>query len=210
MSDEHGNPETSHSNYTLSVVGGIGSMLLFALIIYIAYVGNRPDSVSAEIVQQRLENLAEVNAAQAKIANNYAWVNKEQGTVRIPLSQAMTLTAERLGKGEPAFEIITPTNAPAAKTNVNRAAPGPASKGGTVQASSGAASDSSGEEGTAATAPAEEAQASASSAPQANPPETEAGNPNEKNAKISTPISSEKQPAEGNQEASEGDADAKQ
>lgn len=107
MEDEHGALETSHSNYTLSVVGAIGSMLLFGFIIFIAYVPNRPEPVNEDIITQRKATLAEVRAAQNEAATTYAWINKEQGTVRIPVSQAMTLAAKRLAEGKPAFTANT-------------------------------------------------------------------------------------------------------
>ncbi len=114
MEDEHGALETSHSNFLLSVVGAVGSMLLFALIIAIAYVPNRPQPVNEDIVQQRKDNLTEVRAAQAKAADNYSWVNEQEGVVRIPISQAMQLTAQRLSSGEATQPEAKPTEKPAA------------------------------------------------------------------------------------------------
>ena len=99
MDDEHGVLETSHSNYTLSVVGAVGSMLLFGFIIFIAYIPNRPGPVNEDQVEARMTTLAEVTAAQNEAATSYAWIDQDKGTVRIPFSQAMTLTAKRLGQG---------------------------------------------------------------------------------------------------------------
>ncbi|WOO43649.1 hypothetical protein [Rubellicoccus peritrichatus] len=108
MDADHTAPETSHSNYYLSFVGAVGSLLLFLFIIFIAYLPNRPGSVNEDIVENRLNNLATVRAAQKDVATEYAWVNEKEGVVRIPVSQAMKLTAERLGKGEPAFAPAKP------------------------------------------------------------------------------------------------------
>lgn len=114
MSDEeHGLPETSHSNYLLSIIGAIGSLLLFALIIFIAYLPNRPGPVNARQVEQRLTNLAEVEAKQTDLASNYTWVNEKEGRVRIPVERAMQLAAARLAKGKPAFALPAGEPAPA-------------------------------------------------------------------------------------------------
>jgi hypothetical protein len=41
------------------------------------------------------KDLAETRAAEEKILNSYDWVNKQAGTVRIPIERAMQLLAER-------------------------------------------------------------------------------------------------------------------
>lgn len=116
MDADHAAPETSHSNYYLSFAGAVGSLLLFLFIIFIAYLPNRPSPVNEGIVENRLNNLATVRAAQTDAATTYAWIDEKKGTVRIPVTQAMTLTAERLGKGEPAFAPAAKTETEAAKT----------------------------------------------------------------------------------------------
>ncbi len=98
MSNSHEKTPTQPtlSNYTLSLIGAVLSLLLFVFIVFIAYLPNRPAPVDQELVQTRATRLAELNAAQAELADSYKWVNKPEGVVRIPIERAMELTVQRL------------------------------------------------------------------------------------------------------------------
>jgi len=102
-SDLHGPPETSHSNLTLSIIGALGTLLLFAFIIFLAYYipAQNRESVSAETVAERKTTLAEVEAKQTDQATSYGVVNPEEGTVRIPIERAMELIVPRLNDADP-------------------------------------------------------------------------------------------------------------
>ena len=78
----------------LSIVGVTAGLLIFALILYLAYVPNRPGLVDAARIEQRELFLAQNEAEQVERANNYSWVNRQQGIVRIPIDQAMDLTVK--------------------------------------------------------------------------------------------------------------------
>ncbi|MEO0795745.1 MAG: hypothetical protein AAFX93_11305 [Verrucomicrobiota bacterium] len=101
-SDLHGPPETAHSNSTLSLVGALGSLLLFALIVYIAYYipKSRQEATNSEIVAEREATLAEVIAQQNDLATTYGVVNAEEGVVHIPLERAMELIVPRLNNAD--------------------------------------------------------------------------------------------------------------
>jgi len=96
--DLHGAPETAHSNMTLSIIGALGTMLLFALIVYIAYIvpSKRQEAATANLAAQRTATLNEVRSAAAQDANSYGVINAEEGTVRIPIERAMELVVPRL------------------------------------------------------------------------------------------------------------------
>lgn len=145
MSDEeHGLPETSHSNYLLSIVGAVGSLLLFALVIFIAYLPNRPEPVNAQIVENRLNNLAELEAKQTEQASTYGWINQKDGVVRIPISQAMDIASTRLAKGKPAFAAAEPQKPDASAAD--KPSPQPAAeKPAEEKAKSGASPDETAE-----------------------------------------------------------------
>lgn len=103
MSDDHdlhGAPETSHSNFTLSVIGALGTMLLFGLLIYIAYYVPATDRepANAELVEQRKATLSEMKAAETSAATSYKMLNKETGQVQIPIEQAMQLVVPQLNE----------------------------------------------------------------------------------------------------------------
>lgn len=98
--DLHGTPETSHSNLTLSILGALGTMLLFALIIFLAYylpAKNRP-TTSAEVAAERKQTLIALQSQEASVVNSYGVVNAEEGTVRIPIERAMELVVPRLNQ----------------------------------------------------------------------------------------------------------------
>lgn len=84
------------SNYTLSLIGALLSLLLFVFIVFIAYLPNRAAPVNQELIEARATRLAEIKAAQQELADNYQWVNKPEGIVRIPIERAMELTVQRL------------------------------------------------------------------------------------------------------------------
>ncbi len=105
MSDEHdlhGAPETSHSNWTLSVIGALGTMLLFGLLIFIAYYVPASDRepATAELVAQRKATLAEMQATEASAATSYKVLNKETDQVQIPIDEAMKLVVPKLNKAK--------------------------------------------------------------------------------------------------------------
>jgi hypothetical protein len=52
--------------------------------------------VDQEIVAERAANLADVQAKQADLYNNYTWVDQKKGIVRIPVKDAMGLMAAQL------------------------------------------------------------------------------------------------------------------
>lgn len=104
MDAEHAAPETSHSNYLLSFLGAVGSLLLFAFILFLAYLPNRPPPVDQEIVNSRLENLAQTRATQRDLASSYGWVNRQEGVVRIPTERAMELAIARLAADQPLYQ----------------------------------------------------------------------------------------------------------
>lgn len=98
--DLHGPAETSHSNFALSVIGAIGSLLLFGLIIFIAYYypSTKMDPVMSNSTPPdvRLQRLDEMHAKEADVVDSYAVLNPKEGVVRIPVSRAMELIVPEL------------------------------------------------------------------------------------------------------------------
>tara|TARA_R100000027_G_scaffold47114_1_gene35918 strand:- start:12681 stop:12995 length:315 start_codon:yes stop_codon:yes gene_type:complete len=87
--------ETSWGNRTLSVIGGVGFILLFLLILWIAYLPYRPDPISEVQAQTRLQTLQEIRNASTEIITTYGVVNPNEGTYRIPIEEAMKLTVDQ-------------------------------------------------------------------------------------------------------------------
>lgn len=96
------NPTGSHDNepsdnkLLLSAIGWIGVILLFGLVVAVAYFPNRAQSIEARQAEQRHAIRSAVVADQHRIKNSYEWVNREQDVVRIPIDRAMKLTLRDL------------------------------------------------------------------------------------------------------------------
>lgn len=87
--------EVSKSSRGLTFIGALGAMLIFALIILIAYLPNRPDPVNAEIAATRkLKALGSIAEGKSKL-QGYAVINADAGLVRIPIERAMEQTLSR-------------------------------------------------------------------------------------------------------------------
>ena len=87
-------PSSSSPNKILTIVGVVGTLLLFVLILYLAYLPNRAGPVDKARIEQRKQNLAENQASEIERATTYAWVDRENGIVRIPIEKAMDLTVK--------------------------------------------------------------------------------------------------------------------
>ena len=77
--------KVSQSNSLLSFLGSLGAILIFALILLIAYLPNRPAPVDAQVVADRQVKADEARAAGIKKLTNLEVVNAETGTARIPI-----------------------------------------------------------------------------------------------------------------------------
>ncbi len=100
MSNQHHSgelpPEPSDSNVLLSAGGWIGAFFLFALIVFIAYLPNRSVSMEDEEAKVRHSIRADIDARQIRLSQNYDWVNRNDGVVRLPIDRAMELTVRDL------------------------------------------------------------------------------------------------------------------
>ena len=101
-----------------------------AIVLIFLALGRGEAKYDAERATKRIENLAKLREANAKIVNEYAVLDKEKGIYQIPLSQAVALTALELAKIEPkaAYPVATPIPpaAPAADETAAPAADGTA------------------------------------------------------------------------------------
>jgi hypothetical protein len=84
----------------------LGVVLLFALfgVIVLAIIGPMPRGSDYEETRakKRMENLKTAQGDAEKALNTYAWVDKNKGVVRIPISRAMELTVADLAQKKPA------------------------------------------------------------------------------------------------------------
>ena len=96
MSDSSSNPNQSQ---VVSFLAILGSILLFALVIYLAYLPNRPAPVDSALIESRKQQLAEVEAAGQAALRDYRVVNRDEGIVVVPIERAMQLTLEAFAQG---------------------------------------------------------------------------------------------------------------
>src|SRR5438067_7732890 len=84
----------------------LGVVLLFALfgVIVLAIIGPMPRGSDYEETRakKRMEKLKTLRDDAETALNTYAWVDKNKGVVRIPISRAMELTTAQLAQQKPA------------------------------------------------------------------------------------------------------------
>ena len=85
--------ETFSVNRLFSLTGIVGAILVFAVILYVAYLPGRPPAVDYETAKKRKLAADEIRAEGLAKVTGYE-VNSETGLVRIPISEAMNLTVE--------------------------------------------------------------------------------------------------------------------
>jgi hypothetical protein len=136
MADPEALRQVLHSRAPFST--WLGVVLLFALlgVIVLAVVGPSPRRSDYEETRakKRMENLKTLREDAAKALNTYAWIDKNKGVARIPISRAMELTIAQLTQQKPAAAgpIATPASAeatagkPAAQATAAPASPAPA------------------------------------------------------------------------------------
>jgi hypothetical protein len=107
----------------------LGVVLLFALfgVIVLAIIGPMPRGSDYEETRakKRMEKLKSVREDAETALNAYAWIDKNKGVVRVPISRAMELMTAELAKQKPApaGPIATPqAQSPAPATSAVPAA----------------------------------------------------------------------------------------
>jgi hypothetical protein len=108
----------------------VGVVFLFALfgVMVVAVIGPGPRGDTYERVraEDRVKKLKDVRDEEAKALTSYAWVDKNKGTVRLPIDRAMELTVADLAnkKPAPAYAIAAPESS-AAPGGAASASPAP-------------------------------------------------------------------------------------
>jgi hypothetical protein len=95
MSNPSASPEST-SSFVATLLAAIGGFAIFLLILLVAY---HPNKVSApgdgvKTPAERKAALAELRGKEHTAATSYGWIDKDKGTVRIPLEQAIALTIQ--------------------------------------------------------------------------------------------------------------------
>ncbi len=126
MADTESLSQIAHSRAPLST--WLGVVLLFALfgVIVLAIIGPMPRGSDYEEMRakKRMEQLKTLREEAEKELTTYAWIDKNKGVARIPISRAMELTVADLAQKKPA--PAGPIATPAVETSPAAAAPPPA------------------------------------------------------------------------------------
>src|ERR1700745_2935463 len=84
----------------------VGVVLLFALfgVMVVAVSGPGPRGGTYERIRaaERVKKLKDARDEDAKALTSYAWVDKNKGTVRLPIERAMQITMADLASKKPA------------------------------------------------------------------------------------------------------------
>ena len=84
--------ESSTLNQLFMFIGIAGTILIFAVILYVAYLPARPPAVDREVNEKRLQTANEARAAGLAKTTVFEVIDAEAGVVRIPIKEAMDLT----------------------------------------------------------------------------------------------------------------------
>lgn len=98
MSESKNRSGSTTRQSTLLVLGILGAIFLFAIILLIAYLPTRPMPVDQVQIEERRATLAEVEADQHRRAHTYGWIDEPNGIVRIPIERAVELTVRELSE----------------------------------------------------------------------------------------------------------------
>lgn len=146
---------------TLTIITTLVVLLVFVGLVWFVFLQREAiPSDSTQKREERIKNLAQLNADNQKALTTYHWIDKSKGTVGIPINRAMELVQKDLAANHP--HAAGPINLPAASPTpvaANQAAT-PAPAGSATPAPSPDSSPSSSPEPTASSTP---------STPPANP-----------------------------------------
>jgi hypothetical protein len=95
------------------IITGLVVILLFGgLALFLIAQGQSIPDAEQVRAEERMKNLADLNAANQKVLTEYHWVDKSKGIVGIPIDRAMDLVLSELQSNKP--HPAGPVNPPAA------------------------------------------------------------------------------------------------
>ncbi|MFU8848680.1 MAG: hypothetical protein ACNA77_08180 [Opitutales bacterium] len=84
--------QTSSKSILPTFLGSLGAILIFALIIFLAYLPNRPAPIDQTVIQERQ---AKADQARAEgLAKTTKYAVGGDGTIQIPVDAAMNLVVK--------------------------------------------------------------------------------------------------------------------
>jgi hypothetical protein len=116
----------------INAIAAGGMLLILAALIWVMYHVAPPPRVDEAHWAERKRNLAELNAQNLDLLENYGWIDQNKGVVRLPIERAIELSIKEwqnpavarsnlIARADFAAPPVTATNAPA--TNAPGTAP---------------------------------------------------------------------------------------
>ncbi len=81
-------------NQAITVLSALGCILIFLLILFVAYLPTQPEDPLARTAEERLQILRDSQSRYAGKYETLEIVNPEQGVYKIPLDDAMEVTVQ--------------------------------------------------------------------------------------------------------------------
>lgn len=107
-------------------VGVVLLFVVFGLLVWAVFSAiPRGDAYEEKRAKVRVEKLEQLRKDATTALTSYAWVDKNKGTVRIPIEQAMQLAMADLAAKKPAAAYPVATPAPAPESGATAPSPSP-------------------------------------------------------------------------------------
>src|SRR2546430_17360347 len=87
-------PAFDGARLTAYAMGIRGTFLIVAMLVLAMRHYTQPAPVGANRVEERYKFLQDLRAADAKALNEYDWIDKAKGIVRLPVQRAVELTLQ--------------------------------------------------------------------------------------------------------------------
>src|SRR5213083_1561301 len=94
MNHGQGPPAFDAARLTAYAIGIIGTFLIVAMLVLAMRHYTQPATVGANRIEERYKFLQDQRAADAKALNEYDWVDKDKGIIRLPVQRALELTSQ--------------------------------------------------------------------------------------------------------------------
>jgi hypothetical protein len=78
---------------TWNILVALAALLIVGALVWAMKHYTAPPALTAQRAAERLQNLADLRAAEQDAIENYGWVDPAKGVVRLPLDRAVELTA---------------------------------------------------------------------------------------------------------------------
>lgn len=93
--------EDSAKGGLLPLVFTLGGFFLFVAVVAYFWLDRRPETVAFGGVtpEARVQLLRELQEREAEMLNQYGWIDRNEGVVRLPIARAMELSVDEINRG---------------------------------------------------------------------------------------------------------------